>query len=517
MALFAATTTVGEPMDHDAGEPRDLSPFCGNCGTAFGESQAPFCGNCGARRGAAPPARAAQPVQPVQPVQPAPPTVPVAVPADAPATAPAPVIDVAAFGAPKASTGRGRRGPAVAIGAGALALALGGAGLIGWNLLSGGGASSPEAAGEEFVTALVSQDVVAVLDTVLPGEVEGVADVVESQLERRRDSGDLAERGLTEAVTITVDDTVWEVEEHGDDVALVELTDMELTVEWDLDKIEDAQLAALVDLVDREERRGSRTFTADDLDALRDDEGVDPTFVTVREGGDWYVSMVGTVERLYFQAEFHDTDDDVFDPDGLDWRRVGEPDAPIVGATPEEVVENALSAVNDTDVASGLAQLPAGQVAALWAAVDPLQELLEAALGDERGALTLDLRSFDAEESAADGDLVEVRVTGFRAGVEYVDPDGADDCYDDDYYCEEFDDSFAIEVVFEDGCFLAEGETACLSDAGVGRNVFPDDTIVLMMRKVDGGYQWDAVATALRYFEVLEESGDLFDEDVWEL
>ncbi len=145
--------------------------------------------------------------------------------------------------------GKNRKG--LALGAGALALAVGASGVLAWSVLGQkGGASSPEAAAEKFLTSLAAQDVVGVIDSVLPGEVEGLSEAWESSRSEAVAQGEMPEEGVTSAATVTADTFDFTVDEVDSAVALVSLADTDLSVEWDLDKVDGKKLKKEVDELD---------------------------------------------------------------------------------------------------------------------------------------------------------------------------------------------------------------------------------------------------------------------------
>ena len=406
---------------------------------------------------------------------------------------------------------RRRRRRSLALGAGGLALAVAATGLVSWSVLgAGGGASSPEAAAEQFLTAVAAQDVVGALDMVLPGEVQGAADVFEAERKKAVEKKEMAEEGITEALDITVSDWEFDVEQVDEAVALVTLEDTDLKVRWDLGKIEAKEIAESVDAVEPEDRTGSWPNARDggyaEVKEAMAEDGLTPTVVTIEEDGRWYVSFLGTVQNSLFQA-MHKDGDETFDPARLDWRTVGRGRTPVVGKDSRAVVEQVLTAVRTGDVGTGLAMLPQDQVRALWASWGVLEQTVAEELEKDGDLLKfeLELLKWDASEKEVGDDLVEVRVKGaeFRAAFDDRDYDPKDE------YA--YDETFDVTFGFADGCLNVvekklpgEPFTKCLKDAAVKGDAFPDDQLVLMMRTVDGGLQFDPLATLVHYQSTLD-------------
>ena len=412
--------------------------------------------------------------------------------------------------APSEEKRRGRR--SLALGVGGLALALGASGLVGWSVLgASGGASSPEAAAEQFLAAVAAQDVVGALDMVLPGEVEGAADVFEAQREEAVKKKEMPEEGLTDAVDISASRWDFDVDQVADAVALVTLEDTDLEVKWDLGKVESDKLSDSLGYVDPEDRKGTwpnaEAGGYAELKAEMAEDGMTPTVVTIEEDGRWYVSFLGTFQNTLFQAIHHDEEDEKFSPSSLDWRTVSEGHAPVTGKDSRAVVEQVLTAVRTGDVGTGLAMLPQDQVRALWASWGLLEQTVAEELEKDGDLLKfeLELLGWDASEKEVGDDLVEVRVKGaeFRAAFDDRDYDPKDE------YA--YDETFDVTFGFADGCLNVvekklpgEPFTKCLKDAAVKGDAFPDDQLVLMMRRVDGGLQFDPLATLVHYQSTLD-------------
>ena len=484
-----------------------MSKFCGSCGFQFPDDAMSFCSSCGARR-----ATATGAPQPPAPSPYAPPT-------GSPTGSPTLDHPVAAMPYDP-SAGSGRKGSGkLALGIGALVLAVGGAGITGWAVLGqDGGAGSPEDATTEFLSATTEQDVLGMLDLVLPGEVKGVGEAFEEQEDKLREDQKLPENGLTDAVTLSASEWDLDIEEVTDHVALVTVKDTDLTIEWDLDKLEPGLLEMdgvedAVNSLSSSEKRGewpNADFDYGDIVDGLDEVGMTPTFAVVEQDGSWYVSVLGTVQNAVFQAVYEETRDANWHPDRLDWEAVGNPPEPIVGQDSREVVEQVLTAVEDMDLRASTQLLPADQIGVLAASIGAAADALEATdeYQEVQGSLSLELEDWEAEEESIGDDLVEVRVSKAVFGVDFDDP------YADEYSYYGSDDSFSGGFRFEDGCVSLEAdgrteEAGCIDDVSELRELFDDGDIVLVLREVDGGMQFDPVATAMHYAKTAD-TGSLF-------
>ncbi|MFC6152991.1 zinc ribbon domain-containing protein [Nocardioides yefusunii] len=406
--------------------------------------------------------------------------------------------------------GKNRKG--LALGAGALALAVGASGVLAWSVLGQkGGASSPEAAAEKFLTSLAAQDVVGVIDSVLPGEVEGLSEAWESSRSEAVAQGEMPEEGVTSAATVTADTFDFTVDEVDSAVALVSLADTDLSVEWDLDKVDGKKLKKEVDELDLDakDRKGVWPNAEDggfkELTAEMAKVGITPTLVTIEEDGRWYVSVLGTTQNVAFQGIHHVDDDDTYDPKTLDWATVGRGHEAIVGKDSRQVVEQIIEAVETADVEDALALLPQSQVRALWASWGHVVDAANESLGDAKGdwGLDIDVKKWETVETDQGDNLVKVGLKSAEFTATYT-----DDSYDpsDEY---SYDGSFSGTIRYADGCFSAEmkGEEpmkSCVDELDLGRKAFEGDLLTVVMRKVEGGLQFDPLGTWVHYATTID-------------
>ncbi|WP_188111236.1 hypothetical protein [Nocardioides antri] len=366
------------------------------------------------------------------------------------------------------------------------------AGFVAWHFFwPRGGAGSPEAAAENLVLAAAEQDPVGMLDMVSPAEVEGFDDVYDAALERAEDE-DLVEgdeEGITDAIEVELTDLEFEVDELGDDLARVTLTGGRYDVSWDPDELPE-RLSFLAEESEAESESG-------DLEDAFD--GEEPSVVVVREGGRWYVTLVGTIADHAYQEGEQDADEDGFELEEPDYDLASEELDPIVGDDPEEVVENLVEAVNAGDAEELLANLPADLARPLRPYVPVVEGLQdEADWGDEIG-LSVTVEDLELSTEELDDGKVKVAVEeGTFTASTWED-------YDDfDYGSAEVDG----DCITTDEGFGPE--TACLSEEETAADLGLDE-IFFVVSEVDHGYQLDPTATWVEYASLVVEN---LDDDV---
>lgn len=435
--------------------------FCGNCGAARTSETDQFCRACGTPY--------PQPTAPIPPAGAAP-TQPVPPP---PGTPPPPVV-------PGAPVSRGGPRPALILAAVGVTLALVVTGIVLWQVLKPrGGAETPEAAVEELVLAAADQDPVAAVDYLNPPEVDQIEGIVATALERGEDAELVTDGGLGDALTIELTDLELDVEELGDDMAWVTVTDGHYELDFDPDA-----LPAGFDDFDLDEVHESGDI-ADELD------GEDVSLMTIRTDGRWYVTLVGTMAHYAYldAAQWQDLDEP-------DWEAVSADVDPIVGDDPEAAIENLVDAIDAGDVTDLLSTLPEGYARPLRPYAPMLQEAMDGAIASS-GGLEVSVSGLELAESDAEGDLVRVVV---EEGRVEADVDGESSGFEIRGECVETWDSWG-------------SNTACLSDLPPAFRTLFADEIYLMMRETDGGYQLDPVATQNAY---LQHAIEEFDRDLFE-
>lgn len=504
--------------------------FCTSCGVQRVSENDRFCRSCGAPHDPvapaadpsapsappAPPAPTAAPTSwsvpgspatvaaPAQPGQPAQPVHPAHAPYPPQPAAPGSSY---APGAPVYAPAPGGGFPVgKLLGVVGLVLAVVAAGVVAWHFFwPRGGAGSPEEAAESAILAAAAQDPVALIDMISPAELEGFDDVYDSVRDRAEEEGLIDGDGITDAVDVELSDLEFDVEELADDVALVTLTDGSYDVSWDPAELPE-RLSFLAEESDAESDSG-------DLDDVLEDEEF--SFVTVKQGGRWYVTVLGTMAHYAYLGAEREADYRDFNLDEPDFELVSEEVEPVVGDDPEDVVENLVDAINDGDAAELLANLPEDLAAPLRPYIPVVESLQD--WGDWGDDIGLSVAAENLELSTEDlnGDKVKVVVEeGLFTGSAW-----------------EYDDYGYGSIAVDGECLTAEdeydAETACLDDEPYVRDLGIDE-VFFVVSEVDGGYQLDLTATWVEYAKlaadnldsnlvdaILEDIEDELDEDYY--
>lgn len=435
-----------------------MSGFCGQCGAPKASAEQKFCQECGVP--SLPTAAAAAPVAP-------------------------PMPEAGDYAVPAALPPREHGGSiGKVLGVGALVLALCAGGFVAWQTLGGsGGASSPEEAVRQFIEASADQDVVAALQMINPSEVEGLDSVYEAARARAEDQGLVDGESITSAFEVTIANVELRVEEQGDYSAFVTVENADYNVTY-----EPSNLPDRLDFV-REQFPDAKEWTGDYKELL-EDGGYDPEYdpelglSTIRIDGNWYITAMGTALDISLRAASSYEEQD-FVPSSSEYDAIGDDIEPIVGEDPEAALRNVVEAASDQDGAELLANFPGDQFRALRPYVGEFEDLL----ADEGLTVDGELSELDLSTEDLSDDLVKVVVNNASAsgtasdGYGEISGEGSIDgrClegsgYEDDYY--------------DEGRVCIDSQITDYT--GI-------DELYVVMRKVDGGYQLDPLATAVEY------------------
>jgi hypothetical protein len=209
-----------------------------------------------------------------------------------------------------------------------------------------GGADSPEELGNEFMAALEDEDVLGLVDLLLPGERELVREPLETLVH------DLARLDVLSDDATLADVAGLDIEIEGESVS-VEATNVDdianVSLDGEITATVDGQSLPLGEVV--VEQAGDANVAA--LDAT-DTTPLGVRFAAVEEDGRWYVSMFFTIAE---QARTSSTGELPPIPQaGIE---------PIGGATPEDAIDNVLDGVEDLDLQQIIGALNPGEAAAL--------------------------------------------------------------------------------------------------------------------------------------------------------
>lgn len=409
-------------------------------------------------------------------------------------------------------------------------------------------AASPEAAAERLLTSVASLDYVSLGSSIAPSEASLFLEPLEelrsidttSDDETAQSAGDAVAR-LQRAVSVDMQDLVFDTEEITKGVELVTLTDGVITIDGDPSEI----AAALVDLsavqlrVQYESWGYSDSEIVDLLDEERDriEDSLDLPFeldieqviedsyfstspfsvVTVDEGG-WYVSPLLSTAHLYAVG---------YSYDGSEIRLGDEIPDPVVSRTPEEAIQATFDAITDTtsgrdyllEVAATLPLAERRLVAIYGPSIPLLHDSNPWAQLEENGGyfLTANAEFSDAVQS---GSTAQVR--SWEAEIDWawsgsnvtivVD----DHCADYSSYLEYYDS------YWEEWDYSSDSGSVCLDDVGrTGGFDLADlgiDQPSLMAVQQGGGWQFSALTTvsslftdATRALAQMSRDGDLSD------
>jgi hypothetical protein len=328
-----------------------------------------------------------------------------------------PTTEVVIEPLPSASSGGGRsRGKLVAAVVGAAAIVA--AGVFAATRVSGdsgsGGASTPEAAANDFLDALDQEDVLGLVDVLLPGERDTfrqpMQDLVKelTRLEVLSDNADLSKIG---GVDIAITDRHVEVEEtNADDIVNVSITAKaaatvkgeELPIgKWIRDSIGEKDMS--------------------ELDTTSDPEEDTFPVTVVRKDGRWYLSLFYSIA----ESARHGADD----PD------IPEKGVALKGAdTPEAAMDTMIKAAADLDLATVIGALNPNEAEALQRYA-PLF-LDDAQAEADKADVKIDISDTKYEVTGS-GDTRHVSISAFKAAVSTS------------------DESASAEL--DDGCLIVKG------------------------------------------------------------
>lgn len=484
-------------------------PFCLHCGAASSEPDQRFCHSCGQALEApaaqsAPPADAPTAVQPTTEQPPA-----------APGYWEQPAAPGAAGGPPPGDPGQyqylgapdGGAAPAkggsnlvriLAIGAVVVALA-GGAFLAYTLFFNKSGGKSPEDAVTKMFEAIADQDGVEALRMLNPGETDGFGDVYESLQKRVADAG-LASDGdgkVLDAVKIELENFEVDVKPRGDNAARVYIKDGNLKITIDENKLPEKYK----DLYNNADDDVLDELKDIDISEVLDDGDIEGEvfLTTIKQDGRWYVSPIATAGEYIL-------DDEGLDPlTANDFDKVADENAPkpVTAKKPEDAIGVLVDAISSKDIEKVFAALPKDEVAA----IRPFTDVIQDAIDDGSGELDLTVSDLDTDFKELDDDLG--RLTINRGKLEGT-IDGEDGYAIVDGVCVTSTDDEEV-YDYDTGEYTTEPQesTDCIPDevqkqAGI-------DSIWLILRKQDGGWQVDPRATLIDYAKKAIES---IDEDL---
>jgi hypothetical protein len=283
---------------------------------------------------------------------------------------------------------------------------------------SSGGASSPEAAANDFLDALDQEDVLGLVDVLLPGERDTfrqpMQDLVSelTRLEVLSDKADLAHIG---GVDIAITDRDVDVEEtNADDIVNVSIRAKaaatvkgeELPIgKWIRDAIGDKDMS--------------------ELDTTSDPEEATFPVTVVRKDGRWYLSL------FYSIAENvrHEADDPDIPEHGVALKG---------GDTPEAAMDTMIKAAAGLDVASVIGALNPNEFEALQRYAPLFLDDAQSELDKADVKIDISDTKYDVTGS---GDTRHVSISAFKAAVSSADASGSAELKDGCFIITSTDDN----------------------------------------------------------------------------
>ena len=393
-------------------------------------------------------------------------------PPDPGAASPAPVTPE-----PPSKPARSR---ATIIGAVVGAVAIVGAGSFAVARVAGddapGGAATPEDAGLAFIEALGNEDVLGVVDVLLPGERQALrgplSDLVD-ELRRLEVLSDEADASAVSGVDFEFEDVSVDVEETNvDDV-------VNLSIDATVTGTVDGDELPVGDWI-----RDEFGEELADLDESDTSEGDTLGITAVEEDGRWYLSACHSIA----ESARRDAGEDEIPEEGVE---------PQGGDSPEAAMDVLLDAVEDLDVEAMIAALDPDEMQALQRYAPLFLDDAQAELDEAPVDVSITDRSYTVD---GDGDTRAVTIDGVVVeatdGSDTVTMELRDGCWivkapdvEETNSCEAVEDVPALDEVFEDPEaveeLLTEAQEAFADYANPG----------LTVREVDGEWYLSPVAT----------------------
>lgn len=269
---------------------------------------------------------------------------------------------------------------------------------------SDGGAASPEAVGQQLVTALDNEDILGAVDLLLPGERETfrqpMLDLVDelTRLQVTDDSADLSKVG---GIDISITDPKVSVDETN--VADISTVSVAGTASVTVD----GRDLPIGDFLIESVFNGERPKVNQDSG----DKDLNVSFTTVKEGGRWYISLFHTIAN----------------------KLIGDKDIPEVGikpvgaSTPEGALDNLVQYTSKLDLENIIASLNPNEAAALQRYaplfLDDAQKVLDNVditwkISDTKYSVT---GSGNRRQVAIDGFHFEAQVNGDTVEFDWAD------------------------------------------------------------------------------------------------
>lgn len=288
------------------------------------------------------------------------------------------------YGAPGAAAAaspaprKRKKGLIIGLIAGALVLLLGGGGLAYALIFSKiGGASSPVGAVEKLFGSVSNVDLLSAYGSLAPSEISAfqssldrLQEVEVGEDDKQKELTELLTK-ITDTVEVKFDGLKFETETIDEGIELVTITDGTLEVSGDPDQVTDAVMefvslqadsleSSLGEYDEDETRDQVQDFLDDELpfeisvEDISDELGFDPVFMTVKEGGSWFVSpMLTGAEYVYQGTDLISEEERGTMPSAKDVEKYDSPEAAAEGLT-----DAVIDTFENADIDSLVASLP---------------------------------------------------------------------------------------------------------------------------------------------------------------
>ncbi len=264
---------------------------------------------------------------------------------------------------------------------------------------SNDGADSPEAAMQKFFDGLSSEDLVAAVDSFLPGEADPVINYtgsIGSELKRLGILTDAVDPQAISGVDMEFTDLTFRTEEIAPGFARVYLTNGDAFI--DIDPAELPLGSLVLDNLPADVRDQLNEDLPPESDSMA---GEDFYMVAVEEDGGWYLSFWYTVM------------DAIFSETGYGAPAFGAGVTPIGADSPEAAVEGAFRELLSLDLEGLIGMLPPTEMRALYDYMPLVLDDYNETVGAFGSFVTIDLASLDTSVSDADNGAKRVKVETF--------------------------------------------------------------------------------------------------------
>lgn len=324
-----------------------------------------------------------------------------------------------------------------------------------------GGAETPEAAVLDFLAALENEDPFAAANLLDPAEQRQITRILDNAQQTAQDTsfqeGDDKKAAL-QGLSVSTDNIHTDVDDLGDNLARVTITDGTVTVAFDPAEADEG----IKDLLESDDE-SSETWTVDDMvDESDSGDEILPSLMTVRNGGTWYVSLVYSwFDRLALKRDEA--------PTSVEEAETQSFDSPVAAA--QGFVEALVETLNDGSI-DAVAQAVSPSNGQLLLTYDALFADMEPQDVEIVGA-----QEFSAETT---GDTATVTVDNLE--LEFTDDNGDVDTAE-----------------LRDDCITLDGDRRCdsLGIAPLAALVFSPRRTGFVAAKDSTGWHIDPVATYL--------------------